>query len=170
MKIYVDATTLIALGTVGELDLLRNFDGEVVVLPEVRDEVTTEPARTNVEQFVESEDVEENDGFEDYVEDACDILGESDENGDVQIVASVLAREEFAVVSDDRRVRTVSEGFGATVTGTVGVVVRGVSEGMSEEAAKETVRRIDGNGLHMTAELREKAYELIEKQADQRRS
>jgi len=170
MKIYVDATTLIALGTVGELDLLRNFDGEVVVLPEVRDEVTTEPARTNVEQFVESEDVEENDGFEDYVEDACDILDKSDENGDVQIVASVLAREEFAVVSDDRRVRTVSEGFGATVTGTVGVIVRGVSEGMSEEAAKETVRRIDGNGLHMTAELREKAYELIEKQADQRRS
>ena len=166
MKIYVDATTLIALGTVGELDLLRNFDGEVVVLPEVRDEVTTEPARTNVEQFVESEDVEENDGFEDYVEEACDILDESDENGDVQIVASVLARDETAVISDDRRVRTVSEGFGATVTGTVGVIVRGVIEGMSEKDAKETIRLIDGNGLHMTAELREKAYELIEDQAD----
>jgi predicted nucleic acid-binding protein len=170
MNIYVDATTLIALGTVGELDLLRNFDGEVVVLPEVRNEVTTEPARINVEQFVESEDVEENDGFEDYVEGARDILDESNENGDVQIVASVLARDETAVISDDRRVRTVAEGFGATVTGTVGVIVRGVSEGMSEEDAKETVRRIDGNGLHMTAELREKAYELIEEQADQRRS
>jgi predicted nucleic acid-binding protein len=166
MKIYVDATTLIALGTVGELDLLRNFDGEVVVLPEVRDEVATEPARTNVEQFVESEDVEENDGFEDYVEEARDILDESDENGDVQVVASVLARDETAVISDDRRVRTVSEGFGATVTGTVGVIVRGVSGGMSEEDAKEKIRRIDGNGLHMTAELREKAYELIEDQAD----
>jgi predicted nucleic acid-binding protein len=170
MNIYVDATTLIALGTVGELDLLRNFDGEIVVLPEVRNEVTTEPARINVEQFVESEDVEENDGFEDYVEGARDILDESNENGDVQIVASVLARDETAVISDDRRVRTVAEGFGATVTGTVGVIVRGVSEGMSEEDAKETVRRIDGNGLHMTAELREKAYELIEEQADQRRS
>jgi len=55
MRVYVDATTLIALGTVGELDLLGNFDGEVVVLPAVRDEVTTEPARKNVERFVEKE-------------------------------------------------------------------------------------------------------------------
>jgi predicted nucleic acid-binding protein len=60
----------------------------------------------------------------------------------------------------------VSEGFGATVTGTVGVIVRGVSEGMSEKDAKETVRLIDGNGLHMTAELREKAYELIDERTD----
>jgi len=95
-------------------------------------------------------------------------LGEDEENGDVRIVASVLARgdeDETAVVSDDRRVRTVAEGFGASVTGTVGVVVRAVHEGMSEEEAKETVRLIDENGLHMTAEVREKAYELIKEQA-----
>ena len=170
MRIYVDATTLVALGTVGELELLTNFDGEVVVLPAVRDEVTTEPARTNVEEFVGSGDVREDDAYDEYVEEACEVLGESEENGDAQIVASVLACDKTAVVSDDRRVRTVAEGFGAAVTGTVGVVVRAVEEGMSEKVAKETVRRIDQNGLHMTAELREKTYELIEEQADQRRS
>jgi predicted nucleic acid-binding protein len=169
MRVYVDATTLIALGTVGELDLLRNFDGEVVVLPAVRDEVTTEPARTNVERFVENDGVTTNNSVSDeLLDEACEVLDEDKENGDVRIVASVLARgdeDETAVVSDDRRVRTVAESFGATVTGTVGVVVRAVHEGMSEEEAKETVRLIDENGLHMTAELREKAYKLIEEQA-----
>ena len=56
-RIYVDATTLIALGTVGELDLLATFDGTVVVLPTIREEVTTEPARTNLDRFVEREEV-----------------------------------------------------------------------------------------------------------------
>jgi len=171
MRVYVDATTLIALGTVGELDLLGNFDGEVVVLPAVRDEVTTEPARKNVERFVEKDRVTTDDSVSDeslVLEEARGVLGEDEENGDVRIVASVLARgdeDETAVVSDDRRVRTVADGFGASVTGTVGVVVRAVHEGISEEEAKETVRLIDENGLHMTAEVREKAYELIEEQA-----
>ncbi len=162
MRIYVDATTLIALGTVGELDLLTNFDGEVVVPSAVRDEVTTEPAQTNVERFVGREDVRTGDPvLNEVLEEARGVLGGDDDNGDVWIVASVLSHDDTAVISDDRRVRTVARGFGATVTGTVGVVVRAVDEGMTAEEAKETVRRIDQNGLHMTAELREKAYELI---------
>lgn len=171
MSVYVDATTLISLGTAGELDLLRNFDGEIVVLPAVRDEVTTEPARTNVRRFVEKDRVKTEDSVsEEILSEAHKVLGEKGDNGDVRIVAAVLRGDdgdETAVVSDDRRVRTVAEGFGATVTGTVGVVVRGVHETASEEEAKNIVRRIDENGLHMTAELRERAYELIEEQASE---
>lgn len=165
--VYVDATTLIALGNVGELELLRNFDGEIVVLPAVRDEVTTQPALKNVETFVGSDRVAtEDDTCEEKLDEAREVLGEEDKNGDVWIVACILARDEVAVVSDDRRVRTVANGLGATVTGTVGVVVRAVTEGMSEKEGKELVRRVDEHGLHMTAELREKAYELVEKAAD----
>jgi predicted nucleic acid-binding protein len=163
MRVYIDATTLIALGNVGELDLLKNFDGELTVLPAVRREITTEPARSNVKRFAETDRVRtEESEYEEYVSTACDALGEGKVNGDVQIVAGVLAHDDVAVVSDDRRVRTVSEGFGATVTGTVGVVVRAVDEGMSADEAKEIIRRVDEHGLHMTAELRETAYRLID--------
>jgi predicted nucleic acid-binding protein len=164
--VCVDATTLIALGNIGELGLLRNFDGEVLVLPAVRKEVTTEPARKNLEAFVASDEVKtEDSACEEALDESREVLGEDEENGDVWIVAGVLAHNEATVVSDDRRVRTVADGLGATVTGTVGVVVRAVEEGMSEKEGKELVRRIDGDGLHMTAELREKAYELVEKTA-----
>jgi len=165
MRVYFDATTIIALGSVGELQLLRNFDGEVTVPPAVRDEVTTEPASTNLVNFVDSDEVRtELTTSNGSLRKAREALNEDEENGDVQIVACVLEQEDVAVVSDDRRVRTVSEGFGATVTGTVGVVVRAVREGMSSEEAKDVVRRVDQHGLHMTAELREKAYELVERE------
>ena len=91
-------------------------------------------------------------------------------NWDVCVVAAVLihteADEDVGVVSDDRRVRTVARGLGARVTGTVGVVVRSVEEGLSAHEAKSVVRRVDEHGLHMTAELREKAFELVEAAAD----
>lgn len=173
--ILVDATTLIALGTVGQLDLLANFDRPVVVPEVVRAEVTTEPARTNVERFCSTgpvSDLENSDTGGDYVTDARSILDEDSVNGDVRLIAAVLSRtqagEPVGVVSDDVRVRTVAEGLGATVTGTIGVVVRAVEEGLAPGEAKALVRRTDDQGLHLTGELRETAYELIEEAADER--
>ncbi|WP_193361366.1 hypothetical protein [Halococcus hamelinensis] len=70
------------------------------------------------------------------------------------------------MVSDDRRVRTIADGLGAIATGTVGVVVRAVDEGLPPDDAKDLTRAIDRHGLHMTGELRETADELIEDAAD----
>lgn len=173
--ILLDATTLIALGTVGELGLVTNFDRNLVVPEAIRAEVTTEPARTNVERFCSTEGVSTGDGFDpgdDYVSEARSILEEKAVNGDVELVAAVLSRtdagEPVGVVSDDVRVRTVAEGLGATVTGTIGVVARAVDEGLGADEAKALVRRLDDRGLHLTGELRETAYELIEEAATDR--
>lgn len=165
--ILVDATTLIALGSIGELELLASLDGELSVLPSIRSEVTTEPAAANVERFLEHPSVESywqaSGGHE---ERAMEILGEVEPNGDVRVVAAVLAGtaadRRVAVVSDDRRLRTVARGLGAEVTGAIGVIVRSVEEGLPAEEGKAIVRRVDEHGLHMTAALRERAYELVD--------
>ena len=168
-RIYVDATTLIALGTVGELELLTEFDGTVILLPSITQEVTTEPAATNVSRFCSTSGVQttrrctsNHDGR------AQEILNEQQIHGDVRLIASVLTHtergESVAVVSDDRRVRTVAGGLGADVTGTIGVVVRAVASGMEPADAKRLVRRLDEQGLHMTAALRDRADELIERE------
>jgi predicted nucleic acid-binding protein len=175
MNVYVDASTLIALGTVGELDLLHAFDGDIVVPERVRTEVTTQPAAENLRRFGPADERDHAELAEPSgvtVDDAAreqakSVLDESEQNGDTAIVAGVLAHREaevpVGVVSDDRRVRRVADGLGATVTGTVGVVVRNVADGrLDAEEAKGLVRRIDDNGLHMTGELREKAYALID--------
>lgn len=170
-RIFFDATTLISLGTIGELELLANFTGDLVVLPIVQHEVTTEPARTNLARFLERDDVDMSDPVvHDRLEQATQILEESTENGDVHLIAAVLAYtaddRSIGIVSDDRRVRTTARGFGATVTGTIGVVVRAVENGMSPEEAHKLIDRIDAHGLHMTGSLRQKAYTLIDDAAD----
>lgn len=162
-KIYVDATTLIALGTINELELLTCFDGEIRIPDAVVQEVTTEPATTSLDQFIAGGEpriptVVPND----ELATAQEILGEDEPNGDSHLLAAVLADDDVAVVSDDQRVRTTAQTLGANVTGTIGVIVRAVEDGLPPAEAKELVRRIDGHGLHMTGELREKALELID--------
>ena len=165
MRVYFDATTLIALGSVDALDLLNVLDSEIVILDRISSEVTTEPARTALQQFREETDlgsptaVDETD-----IEQAQTMLGEQEQNGDVALIARVLAHDDdIAVVSDDQRVRTMARTLGATVTGTIGIVVRAVSAGrLTAEEAKDLVRRLDSHGLHMTGELREQADELID--------
>lgn len=182
--ILVDATTLISLGQIGELDLLLSFERAPAVLPVVRREVTSAPANTNLEDFLGREDVLgedrlpfSSDGPDEsvrpVVERAMEMLGESEYHGDVELVATVMVDANAdapkpTVISDDRRVRTICGGLGASVTGTIGVVVRAVTTGEATASeGKAIVRRIDGQGLHMTGELRETADDLIEGAANE---
>lgn len=170
--IFLDATTLISLGSIDELEVLTNLSGELVVLPAVNSEVNTEPARTNLQSFIETHDIrDEGLEFEQQVPRALSVHEESERNGDVEIVAAVLANRDedrrVGVVSDDRRVRTTADAFGATVTGTIGVVVRGVEAGISKDDGLDIVERLDARGLHMTGELRERAESLIREVAEE---
>ncbi|MFC7155648.1 hypothetical protein ACFQPA_09275 [Halomarina halobia] len=166
MIVLLDATTLISLGTARELDVLHCLDGELTIPSEVLGEVTTEPARSQVERFTANERVRVVDDVP-FRDAALSILGDDEVTGDAQIVGLVRrvdARgDRVAVVSDDRRVRTVARGLDAAVTGTIGVVVRAVETSrLDPDEARALVRRIDAHGLHTTGELRERAYELID--------
>ncbi len=170
-RIFVDATTLIALGTIGELEHLVSFSGDLVVLPAVENEVTTEPAQTNLGRFINQYEVKTTDSVvDDYLQQAKEVLGEEEESGDVYLTGAVLGYtaddQSVGIVSDDRRVRTTARGLGAVVTGTVGVVVRAVEEGFNREEAYTLIDRIDSHGLHMTGSLRDKAYSLIDEAAE----
>lgn len=171
MKAYLDATVLIALGTIGELDRVAVFDAEPTVVPAVRDEVTTEPARTALDRAIATGTMTaQARPSETALREAAAILDDPDQSADVELVAAVLddleADAPVAVVSDDRRVRTIARGLGATVTGTIGVVVRAVEDGLDPEAGETLIRRLDQHGLHMTASLRERAVELIDEAAE----
>lgn len=171
MNAYIDATVLIGLGTIGELELLTALEADAIVLPAVNAEVTTEPARTAVRQAIGAGVVTEWSAPDnDRRHEAAAILDDSEASADTQLVAAVLEprrqERQVAVVSDDRRVRTVTRGLGASVTGTIGVVVRAVDEGLDPAEAKAILRRLDQHGLHMTASLRQRAEDLIDEAAE----
>jgi len=167
-RIYVGPTTLYALGQVGELDLLGSFDGRIVVPDIVRDQVTTEPARTAVAEFLEDTDV--SDAVpERSRERATDVLGIEEGTHEAAMVAGVLAhsdpddRTAVAVVSEDRRVRRLTEGLGGAVTSSFGVVARAAADDkyLSRSQARRIVRRLDAHGIQMTGEMRSQAVGAV---------
>jgi len=163
MAIYVDATPLYDLGQIGELELLTVFDGETVIPQAVVDEVTVEPAATNLARFIEENEIGTQPDLDGYLDDATRLLDDSTATSDVALVASLLAardrRASAALVSDDRRLRAVADGLGATVTGTFGVTTRAAvdSKYFPATQAKRVIRRTDHHGVQMTGRLRERA-------------
>ena len=174
-RVYPGPTSLTALGSVGELDLLTHFDGELVVPEAVEREVTTEPARTGLEALLEEREVTRT-VPEEGVERATGVLGVESDTHEAAMLGGVLAHAErdgsgreddptVAVVSEDRRLRNLTEGFGGVVTSAFGVVVRAAIEDkyFSRAQAKRVVRRIDDHGLGMTGQMREQVVgDLVE--------
>ena len=168
MKVYVDATALYDLGQIGDLDLLTVFEGDLVIPEAVVAEITVEPAKTNLERFLDETAVETNPDIDEWREDARRLLDVSEETSDVSLVAGLLrardSDEEAALVSDDRRLRAVADGLGATVTGTFGVVIRASLDDkyFPRSQAKRVIRRTDHHGIQMTGQLRERAVGEID--------
>ncbi len=170
MKAYIDATVLIGLGNVGEVELLGALEAQPIVIPAIRNEVTTEPARTALDRAHEAGQLQlASKPPRESTARAADILAESESAADTRLLAAIIrdldADEPVAVVSDDRRIRTIARGLDVTVTGTIGVVVRAVAGGYDAADAKELIRRLDRSGLHMTATLRERAMQLVDEAA-----
>lgn len=163
MQVYVDATPLYDFGQIGELGLFDTLDGELVIPEAVSGEISVEPAATNLDRFLDESDVTTQPPVEGLLDDARALLDAETANSDVWIVAGLLAARDSetaaALVSDDRRLRAVADGLGATVTGTFGVVVGASVDDkyFSTNQAKRVIRRTDHHGIQMTGRLRERA-------------
>jgi predicted nucleic acid-binding protein len=163
MRVFVDATPLYNFGQIGELELFDALGGNLVIPEAVSGEITVEPAATNLDRFLDESDVTTQPPIEDWLDDARALLGAEATNSDVWIVAGLLAARDSetpaVLVSDDRRLRAVADGLGATVTGTFGIVVRVSMDDkyFSTNQAKRVIRRTDHHGIQMTGRLRERA-------------
>lgn len=163
MQTLIDATPIFDLGQVGNLDLLGTLRGTIVVPEAVANEITVEPAATNLDRFIDEFHVETDPDYADWLDDATHLLDEPEANSDVWLTAGLLRGRDLSddtlFVSDDRRLRAVADGLGATVTGTFGVVVCASLEDkyFSPTKAKRVLRRTDHHGLQMTGRLRERA-------------
>lgn len=172
-RIYVGPGSLLDLGSVGETELLTAFDGEIIIPEIVAIEVSTEPAKTNMEALLDEGKAIIEQIDTDYAAHAQRIMGVDEPVVESRLLEVVLERKYEAsepdvdedsspligLVTEDRRLRTVAEGLGATVTGSFGAVIRASTDDkyLSPTQAKRIVRRIDTNGLHLTGELRAQA-------------
>lgn len=166
MRVYVDATPLYNLGTVGETDLLDSLTGELVIPGAVQTEIDTEPAATNLASLLERASVDTDPDTDPNLQQAANLLDDDPDTVDAAIIAGILAEREVAdgtpvcgLVSDDRRLRRLADGLGAAVASTFAVVVRTALEDKYFPAsqAKRVLQRMDGHGLVTTGPLRAQA-------------
>ncbi len=93
---------------------------------------------------------------------ALSILGDKEETGDSDVIATILELKDVVIATDDRRLRNVCKNFGAKVTGTIGIIVDAVRHGtLTEEEGKELLKKLDSSGFRMNVTLYEKALALM---------
>lgn len=161
--VHVGPTVLYDLGQIGEIDLLEWFDGVLVVPEAVAAEVTTEPAATNLERFLDGHSVITS-VRPPVRERAADALGLDPDGYEAALLGGLFDdslddERTVLVISDDGRLRALADGLGAAVTGSFGVVVRAAVEDkyLSPSAAKRIVSRMDAHGVQFTGQLRARA-------------
>jgi len=162
--LVLDASVFITLAAVDAVDVLDGLDGTVVIPERVADELVDDRSQA---AFVA---VRERDGFrvvraEDRLDDARSHLGNPDgDAGDVGVLALALDTDGRAVtVTDDRPLRKVCKALSIPVSGSIGVLVRAVEQGILDgDEAVQTLYAMDEVGARLSASLVRRAERLID--------
>ena len=133
MRVFVDSSTVIALLSIGRLELLRDLLGEVCVTPEVVAEATAKEG-TQKEAFLQAT------GEWIKVVEVEGDLGRYVKQGLGRGEASIFLSKGRLVV-DDRVARTLARAEGRDFTGLLGLMAAGVDAGLLKR--KEALEVLD---------------------------
>jgi len=151
----IDSTVLLSLGLIGKLDLIPKCK-----IPEkVFDEIQTESIRKKLieRQFQICSPTEKSRSI------ALDILGDTKETGDSDIVALLLDFPYSIIATDDKRLRSVCRTLGGKITGTLGILIQSVkSRKLTKAEAFEILKMLNSIGFRMSLELYEAVKEKIQ--------
>jgi len=155
MRTWVDASAIIALDAIGEVDVLRDLLGRVVITTQVAEEVFTgresQALRHSRETWI------------DVVEVRGDLrpwtsvgLGE----GEASLLLTPAADH---LVLDEIPARTVAEAEGREYVGLLGLLLAGVDRGaIPPGRAREILQKLAQSSFRMTADLYDGVLRALE--------
>lgn len=145
-KVVANTTPIIALADIGQLDLLRQLYGEIIIPTAVLEEIISEPARSKVGEsdwiIVESvSNAEQKRLFKSRLHE-----------GEVEVM--LLAQEQHAdlVIIDDNAAKKTAKFLGINVTGTMGILIRAKQNGLIDEV-KPLIEELLDKGLYIGQEV-----------------
>lgn len=173
--LLVDASVFITLADIGSAELLRQSTGKAVMPQRVVEEISSEPAASELQKALGSHIFSDTltqshavfDEWERQLEEAAIHLGRPSDpkqwGGDVPLLAAALKYDDPVVLSDDKPLRQACKTLSVPVSGSIGVLVRGVERGdVDAERAKSKLEAMDEVGARLSASLYREAERLIE--------
>ena len=147
-KVVVNTTPLIALADIGQLDLLHQLYGEIMIPNAVIDEIESEPAKTLVANahWIKKKHIlhpERKSMFKSRLH-----------SGEVEVI--ILAEEEEAnlIIIDDNSAKKTAKFLGYNVTGTLGVLLKAKQE-CEIESVKTLLDMLSDKGFFIDNDIRD---------------
>jgi len=148
-------TPLVALWSIGQLDLLKGLFGEVFIPSAVRDEfLATErmprQATLDAATWIKVVPLAEPQRVRVYV---------GLDQGEAEVLALAEERAARLVIIDERRGRRYAQRLGLPLTGTVGILLLAKEQGLIETIAP-LLTELQNTGLYLASSLVTKALNL----------
>ena len=146
-KVVANTTPLIALADVGQLELLHQLYGEILIPSAVLSEVLSEPAKTQVHTA-------------DWIK-VIDIQNLTSKSlfsarlhlGEIEVILLAQEQEADLVLMDDNAAKKTAKFLGLNVTGTLGILIRSKKEGLIT-AVKPIMENLIADGLYVDDKTR----------------
>ena len=146
MSVVSNASPLIALAQIGQLDLLHHLFGQIIVPPAVVIEVA--PSLPDLPRWVQQGDLSQPIGAR--------ILSASLGAGESAAISMALEQSADRLLIDERAGRRLAEVLGLRVTGTLGILILSKRRGYVQEV-KSLLDALLGHDFRVSEEL----YELV---------
>jgi predicted nucleic acid-binding protein len=146
--VVTDASVLIALGRIGELDLLNQMYERVVAPREVAHEFGACP------DWLSVEDVPDRDAVHRLVRRPLDL-------GEAEAIVLALSKPKATLLIDEARGRKVAAGFGLPIIGTAGVLAAAKERGLIDAVAPLLSELITAHDFRLSEYVRREILRLV---------
>ena len=145
--IIADASCLIALSNIGELELLQEIYQEIVITPEVRDEFGEDlPDWILVEAVSDKEKME--------------ILEMQLDKGESSAIVLALEKKDSLLIIDEKRGRAIAKKMGMKITGILGVIIKAKEQGLID-AVKPLIEKLEIVGFRISEKLKNQILKRV---------
>ncbi len=149
MIVISDASSVIALVAIGELDLLRQLYEQVFITDVVRSEIHHElPEWIAVTT--------------EYDPQQYQILELELDAGEASAIALAMANPGCRVILDESKGRSVAKRLGLQVTGTIGILIKAKEQGLIE-SGEEILSKLEAHGFWLSERLKKQIAERLRK-------
>jgi len=142
-----DASPLIALADIEELEILQLLYQRIVITDIVRSEI-----HADLPEWIEVST--------EYDQKQLQILELELDKGEASAIALALENPESRIILDESKGRSVAKRLGLKVTGTLGIIIKAKDDGLID-SGKRILEKLEKHGFWLSEKLKKQLLERL---------